>query len=114
MVSGSHLSSGGEGIRRQSIFEESMDYQIFLLNLRKITEKYKAKIHAYCLMTNHVHILLETGENNICKIMHKLAGDYAKTYNKRYGYHGHLFEDRYKSCLVKDDAYFFRPADTYI
>ena len=96
------------GIHRQEIFKEDIDYQLFLLTLRKVAKKYNTKIHAYCLMTNHIHLLLETGENNICKIMHKLAGDYAKTYNKRYGYRGHLFEDRYKSCMVKDDAYFLQ------
>ena len=77
------------GIHRQEIFKEDIDYQLFLLTLRKVAEKYNTKIHAYCLMTNHIHLLLETGDNNICKIMH-------------------LFEDRYKSCIVKDDAYFLQ------
>ena len=96
------------GIRRQVIFQEDIDYQLFLLILKRITKKYGAKVHAYCLMTNHIHLLMETGEIEIGKIMQKIAGDYAKTYNKRYGYRGHLFEDRYRSCLVKDDEYFLQ------
>lgn len=55
-------------------------------------EEYEAKVHAYCLMTNHVHLLIETSNYKIGKIMQKIADDYAKTYNQKYGYRGHLFE----------------------
>ena len=87
------------GIRRQEIFNEEMDYQMFLAILKKVVGSYEAKVHAYCLMTNHIHLLLETNESEIGKIMQKIAGDYARTYNRKYGYRGHLFEDRYKSCI---------------
>ena len=96
------------GIRRQAIFQEDIDYQLFLLILENNIKKYDAKIHAYCLMTNHIHLLMETGETEVGKIMQKIAGDYAKTYNKRYGYKGHLFENRYRSCLIKSDEYFLQ------
>ena len=65
-------------------------------------------------MTNHIHLLIETSNYEIGKIMQKIAGDYAKTYNRKYGYRGHLFEVRYKSCLVKEDAYFCKRDDTFI
>lgn len=90
------------------IFREEMDYEIFLLILKKVAENYRMKVHAYCLMTNHIHLLLETTDYEIGKIMQKIAGDYARTYNRKYGYKGHLFENRYKSCLVKEDAYFLQ------
>lgn len=48
------------GIRRQEIFKEKEDYQVFLLQLKKTVEKYNCLIHAYCLMTNHIHLLIET------------------------------------------------------
>ena len=67
------------GIRRQEIFTEEMDYQIFMAILKKVVERYEAKVHAYCLMTNHIHLLLETNESEIGKIMQKIAGDYART-----------------------------------
>ena len=89
------------GIRRQEIFKEEMDYQMFLAILKKVVESYETTVHAYCLMTNHIHLLLETNVSEIGRIMQKIAGDYARTYNRKYGYRGHLFEDRYKSCLVK-------------
>ena len=55
------------GIRRQEIFREDMDYQIFLLILKKVVESEEAKVHAYCLMTNHIHLLLETCDMEIGK-----------------------------------------------
>lgn len=96
------------GIRRQEIFREETDYYIFIAILKNVMEKYGANLHAYCLMTNHIHLLLETYEEKVGKIMQKLAGDYARTFNRRYGYKGHLFEDRYKSCLVETDEYFLQ------
>lgn len=96
------------GIRRKSIFEEIIDYQVFLELLKRALEHYGCKIHAYCLMTNHIHLLLETGEQEVWKFMKYLSGCYAIYYNHKYLYSGHLFEGRYKSCLVKDDTYFLQ------
>lgn len=55
-----------------------------------------------------MEIFREEMDYEIGKIMQKIAGDYARTYNRKYGYKGHLFENRYKSCLVKEDAYFLQ------
>lgn len=96
------------GIRRQEIFQEEMDYQMFLAILKKVATSYEVKIHAYCLMTNHIHLLLETSKSEIGIVMQKIAGYYARSYNQKYGYKGHLFEERYKSCIVKDDEYFLQ------
>ena len=94
------------GIRRHEIFRDEGDYQAFLTILNKAVMNYNVKVHAYCLMTNHIHLLLETSDSVIGMVMQKIAGDYARTFNRKYGYRGHLFEDRYKSYLVKDDDYF--------
>lgn len=96
------------GIRRQAIFEEEGDYQVFLAILESCLSKYGCILHAYCLMTNHFHILIETDEMEIAKFMKQLASCYAIYFNKKYAYQGHLFEGRYKSCLVRDDAYFLQ------
>lgn len=90
------------------IFQKEVDYYSFLAILKRTTEIYHAQVHAYCLMTNHIHLLLETSVSEIGDIMRKLAGDYAKTYNMRYGYRGHVFEDRYESRLVKEERYFLQ------
>ncbi len=96
------------GIRRMEIFKDEMDYESFLIILRRLTEKYAMTLHAYCLMTNHVHLLLESSDQEISGFMQRMAGDYARTYNRRHGYRGHLFENRYKGCLVRDDSYFLQ------
>ena len=96
------------GIRRQEIFKEKEDYQVFLLQLKKTVEKYNCLIHAYCLMTNHIHLLIETDTYPIGKTIKDLAGGYAIYFNSKYGYRGHLFEDRFKSGLVETDSYFLQ------
>ena len=96
------------GIRRMEIFQEAYDYQVFLELIREESEEKKCTIHAYCLMTNHFHLLTETGEIEIGKFMKSLAEKYAMYYNHKYSYRGHVFEGRYKSCLVETDAYFLQ------
>lgn len=96
------------GIRRQEIFREDMDYQAFIAIMKSALEKNGCMVHAYCMMTNHFHILLETSEREIGKFMKQLASSYAIYFNRKYLYTGHLFEGRYKACLVEDDAYFLQ------
>ena len=96
------------GIRRMSIFQDSCDYQVFLALLRRESEQKSCQLHAYCLMTNHFHLLIETGDIEIGHFMKALAGKYAMYYNHRHAFRGHVFEDRYKSCLVKEDDYFLQ------
>ena len=69
-------------------------------------DKYQCKAHAYCMMTNHIHLLLETSEGEIGRFKKCLSERYAMYFNHKYQYRGHLFESRYKSCLVKEDSYF--------
>ena len=96
------------GVRRKEIFADQNDYYMFLSMLVKELERYQCKLHAYCLMTNHYHLLLETSESEVWKFMKKLAHNYAQYYNSANQFKGHLFEGRYKSCLVQDDAYFLQ------
>ena len=96
------------GVRRKAIFQEEMDYQVLLQVLKNSLEKYKCILHAYCLMTNHIHLLLETGDMEIWKFMKYMSECYAMYLNHKYSYRGHVFESRYKSCLVKEDAYFLQ------
>ena len=92
------------GVRRKPIFEDEMDHQVLLQIIKTSLSKYNCWLHAYCLMTNHVHLLLETGDIEIGKFMKYMSECYAIYYNHKYGYRGHVFESRYKSCLVKEAA----------
>ena len=96
------------GVRRKPIFEDEMDHQVLLQIIKTSLSKYNCWLHAYCLMTNHVHLLIVTGDIEIGKFMKYMSECYAIYYNHKYGYRGHVFESRYKSCLVKEDAYFLQ------
>ena len=96
------------GVRRQEIFQDDFDKLIFMEILRDELEKKGCKLYAYCLMTNHFHFLLETGDIEIGKFMKALACKYAMQYNHRYSLKGHVFEGRHKSCLVETDEYFLQ------
>lgn len=93
------------GNNKQNIFRDAKDHRIFLLKLNYSIEEHGIKIHAFCLMPNHYHLLLQTSDINISKTMHKFLTNYSKYYNHRYNFSGHLFQGRYKSILVEKDSY---------
>ena len=94
------------GVRRSSICKDLSDYEMFCMILKNTMEKEPFKLHSYCMMTNHLHLQITTITTEIWKIMNRLLGSYAKTFNQRYGYTGHLFESRYTSCIIEDPVYF--------
>ena len=72
----------------------------------KVKDKYPFKIHALCLMTNHYHMIIETGDIELGIIMQRLLSAYAEDYNRRHDFSGHLFQGRYTACLINDERYF--------
>jgi REP element-mobilizing transposase RayT len=94
------------GIRRMKIFSDDADYIYFLECIDKFQKIYDFKVHTICLMTNHFHMIIETGEKPISKIMQDLLLAYAKYFNRKYSYHGHLFEGRFVSKMIEDEVYF--------
>lgn len=93
------------GIDRQMIFEDNEDYLRFIDILQECREDCGFKLYAYCLMGNHVHILLKTEDENLETIFKKIGGRYVYYYNVKYKRVGHLFQDRFKSEPVEDDTY---------
>jgi putative transposase len=93
------------GRDHQTIYLEDKDYEVFLGTLAEVTKEYHAVIHAYCLMTNHYHLLVETPKANLGQIMKHVNGLYTQRYNRKYKKDGALFRGRYKSILVDEDAY---------
>ena len=98
-----HVTSRGNA--RQDVFLDSEDYQDFLRLLSTVVERYRWIVHAYCLMTNHYHLLVEIPQANLASGMRQLNGVYAQKFNLRHGRVGHLFQSRYKSFLVEKDSY---------
>ena len=94
------------GINRQVIFEDEEDNLKFLETLKNYKAISEYKIFAYCLMSNHVHLLLKVEKEDIDLIIKRIASSYVYWYNWKYKRNGHLFQDRFKSEPVEDDAYF--------
>jgi len=94
------------GINRQRIFEDDGDRERFLDSLDKALEKSGATLYAWCLMGNHVHLLLREGREEIGKTMKRLGAGYVRYYNGKNGRSGGLFQDRYRSECVESDEYF--------
>ena len=93
------------GRRSEFIFLDKHDYSMFIDLLIELSEMWNANVAAYCLMTNHYHILVQTPDANISRCMRHLNSVYTQRYNSRHGFNGPLFRGRYKSILVCEDSY---------
>lgn len=89
------------GNDKQDIFYDEQDKYVFLKYLKENKEKYNFDIYAYCLMDNHIHMVLQDINKNLSQIMKSLATRYAIYFNKKYDRIGHLFQDRYLSKTVE-------------
>lgn len=94
------------GINRQAIFEDDEDIQRLLETLARYKEICKYELYAYCIMSNHVHLLMKETEVPISNVIKRISGSYVYWYNKKYERCGHLFQERYKSEAVDNDEYF--------
>lgn len=93
------------GINRQDIFYDEEDYQRFLETLATKKSEKQYELYGYCLMSNHVHLLLRENNDSIARIMSRIGTSYAWWYNRKYDRSGHVFQGRYGSECVEDDAY---------
>ncbi|MGQ0655144.1 MAG: transposase [Betaproteobacteria bacterium] len=94
------------GHNRNACFREVSDYLTYLAHLRHGSRKYGCALHAYCLMTNHVHLLLTPETAEACgRLMHDLGTAYVRYFNKRYARSGTLWEGRYHSCIAESAHY---------
>ena len=93
------------GRRAETIFQSKADYQRFLDILQEAMELYSLRISAYCLMSNHYHLLVQTPDGNLSRCMRHINGVYTQRYNAAHGLDGPLFRGRYKAILVGEDSY---------
>jgi REP element-mobilizing transposase RayT len=98
-----HLTSRGDG--REAIFLSDGDRRVFLDVVAAVWERFNWAVHAYCLMTNHYHLLVETPDANLSKGRRQLNGVYTQRFNHIHNRTGHVFQGRYKAILVQKDAY---------
>lgn len=98
-----HVTTRGN--RRSMIFLEDEDDKTFLSILQEIVVRFHVLCHAYCLMGNHYHLVIETGEGNLSQAMKHLNGVYTQRFNKRHGKSGHVFQGRYNAILIKKSSH---------
>lgn len=98
-----HVMNRGAG--KKKIFHTNNHYQLFLGLLDEITHRHQIQIHAYCLMPNHYHLLINTPLGNLNKVMKHLNGVYTQSYNRLQKTDGPLFRGRYKSIIIDETEY---------
>jgi REP-associated tyrosine transposase len=92
-------------LEKKPVFKDDTDRQNFLNTLQHVNKRYHWICHAYCLMTNHYHLLIETPDGNLALGMRQLNGVYTQLFNILHGRTGHLFQGRYKAILIQKDSH---------
>ena len=98
-----HVTSRGDG--QEDIYLDDADRELFLDVLGEVSERFNWTPHAYCLMGNHYHLLLETPDGNLSKGMRQLNGVYTQRFNRKHKRVGHVFQGRYKAIIVQKQTY---------
>jgi len=98
-----HVTSHGNG--REDIYRSDRDREVFLGVLASVVERFGWLCHAYCLMGNHYHLMIETPKANLSAGMRQLNGVYTQRFNRSHQHVGHVFQGRFKAILVEKDAH---------
>jgi REP-associated tyrosine transposase len=94
---------GTRGVRKLPIVQDDDDRAVFLTHLGEVVDLYEWHLTAYCLMTNHYHLVVRTPEPNIAAGMHRLNLVYARAFNNKHRFEGHLFDARYWSEVLETE-----------
>ncbi len=103
-----HVTARGN--RQEAIYEDDLDRRLFLEILGDTVADFNWLLHAYCLMSNHYHLLVETPDGNLSAGMRQLNGLYTQRSNRKHGRVGHVFQGRYKAILVDQERYLLEVA----
>jgi putative transposase len=99
-----HLMQRGNN--RNACFREGSDYLVYLMHLRELAQKLACQVHAYCLMTNHVHLLVTPPTSEACTdLMRNLGQRYVQYFNRHHDRTGTLWEGRFRSCITESARY---------
>ena len=93
------------GNEQRDVFRDDSDRELYLQRLARYQARFRFRLYAYCLMTNHIHLALETETEPLSRIVLALHSSYAQAFNQRHERVGHLFQGRYKAFLVQKTAY---------
>lgn len=98
-----HVTSRGD--RKSVIFHDNADRLAWLSVLTDVCKRFNFRVHSYCQMNNHYHLMVETIDGELARGMHQLNGAYSQYFNRRYDLVGHVFQGRYKAILVQKESY---------
>jgi len=98
-----HVTSRGNA--KSDIYLDDTDRALFLEVLLYVVQRFGWKCHAYCLMSNHYHLMIETPQPNLSRGMSQLNGMFTQRFNRKHGRVGHMFQGRFKSIIIDKDAY---------
>jgi putative transposase len=101
------------GVARSELFLDRADFAGFAALLASVVERFRWRCHAYCLMPNHYHLVVETPRVKLSRGMHRLNFLYAQSFNDRYDRVGHLFQNRFGARLIESTEY-LADACTYV
>jgi REP-associated tyrosine transposase len=96
------------GAKRAAIFRTEADYGEFRASLLRVEQRFDWTLHAFCLMPNHYHLIVEATQQKLSKGMHRLNSGYAKGFNERYDVSGHVFERRFWSWSIESEEHLER------
>lgn len=106
-----HVTAHGNN--EEYLFLDDYDRYAYLALLTRVVRRLSVRVFAYALMSNHVHLVLQTRAANVSGVVHKLHGPYAQAFNNRYDRRGHLFGHRFHSKPIEDDVYLLE-ATSYV
>ena len=106
-----HVMNRGRG--RETVFHDDAYYECFLQTLKEAHQRFDIRIHGYCLMSNHYHLIIETPHANLVRVMRHINGVYTQRHNRLKKTDGPLFRGRYKSIIVDADSYLL-PLSRYV
>ncbi len=96
------------GIDGRAVFEDNRDRSRFCLLLQEAAERHSFRVHGFCFMTNHIHLLIEPGSEALHTGVHRFVSRYAQHFNKRHSRKGYVFQGRFRSVVVQDGVYMKR------
>lgn len=103
---GSSYHITARGNHRNDIFRDEADFGMYLILMKECLsyyEKYEYELICYCLMSNHIHLLIKANKKEVADLIRRLHSMYSRYFNKKYNYVGHLWQDKYYAELIKDD-----------
>jgi REP element-mobilizing transposase RayT len=94
-------------ISEVDLYADEFDKLKYISLMKDYQKTYEFKVYAYCLMDTHAHFIIDANDSDISKVMHGINFSYAQYYNGVHKRHGHLFQDRFKSKIIKDERYIY-------